>query len=198
MKIPNLSYFKIITESRSNGPGSRTVLFTQGCNLACPGCANFETHEFNDSRIYNSILLAKELAGNTDDGITISGGEPFQQPRALNFFVSAYRLFSYYDKSVIIFTGYTMDELLTLGEDVKEVMNSVDVIKCGRFDKNRLTKDNGFTGSDNQKLYFISSKYSEKDFRPKTDITFDADGMVRVNGTLSFKDILKTAKKVTE
>ncbi len=34
----NLSYFDIAWFSKVDGPGNRVVLYTQGCNLACPWC----------------------------------------------------------------------------------------------------------------------------------------------------------------
>ena len=30
--------------SRTNGPGTRTVIWAQGCSLGCPGCFNPQTH----------------------------------------------------------------------------------------------------------------------------------------------------------
>ena len=33
-----------VSQSEANGPGNRTVVWFQGCNLKCSGCWNPETH----------------------------------------------------------------------------------------------------------------------------------------------------------
>ena len=63
-----------------DGPGIRTVVFFNGCNLRCIYCHNPETWvkgEDNTSveELYNKIDRNKEYFGN-NGGVTFSGGEP--------------------------------------------------------------------------------------------------------------------------
>lgn len=72
-----------------DGPGVRMVLFLQGCNFKCVYCANPDTIETNgESRLYYYEELMKlarsqrPFFGNKG-GITVSGGEPLMQAKAL-------------------------------------------------------------------------------------------------------------------
>jgi anaerobic ribonucleoside-triphosphate reductase activating protein len=66
--------------SRANGPGSRFVVWFQGCTLGCPGCFNPKTHR-TDGREISVDELASQIPGDIE-GITLSGGEPLQQAEA--------------------------------------------------------------------------------------------------------------------
>jgi anaerobic ribonucleoside-triphosphate reductase activating protein len=69
------------------GPGRRIGLWMQGCSIGCSGCVAADTWAPDPDR----ALPVAELAGwcrsvaetGQVDGVTISGGEPFDQPEAL-------------------------------------------------------------------------------------------------------------------
>ena len=63
-----------------DGPGIRTVVFFNGCNLRCIYCHNPETWVKGDENttveeLFNKIIRNKEYFGN-NGGVTFSGGEP--------------------------------------------------------------------------------------------------------------------------
>lgn len=63
-----------------DGPGIRTVVFFNGCNLRCKFCHNPETWGMKDKTVsvdelFNKILRNKPYF-NHDGGVTFSGGEP--------------------------------------------------------------------------------------------------------------------------
>jgi len=69
------------------GPGRRIGLWLQGCSIGCAGCVSRDTWA---AEAGHSVRLAELLAwcrqttqGQPFDGVTISGGEPFDQPQAL-------------------------------------------------------------------------------------------------------------------
>ena len=71
-----------IGESIVDGPGIRYVVFTQGCPHGCPGCHNPQTHDPAGGFWAETDEILSVLAENPLlDGITLSGGEPFLQPR---------------------------------------------------------------------------------------------------------------------
>ena len=76
---------KILTGSSANGPGIRNAVWFQGCTLNCPGCFNPQTHDPEDGKLITSDDLCSQLLSPDTPcgGITISGGEPFQQPEGL-------------------------------------------------------------------------------------------------------------------
>ena len=76
------------------GPGRRIGLWLQGCALACPGCVSRDTWAFEPGRALPlPVLLAwcREMAQDGLDGVTISGGEPFEQAVALSALLEALR-----------------------------------------------------------------------------------------------------------
>ncbi|MFH1265139.1 MAG: 4Fe-4S single cluster domain-containing protein, partial [Planctomycetota bacterium] len=71
--------------SRANGPGLRAVVWFQGCTLRCPGCFNPGTHNPLSGHESDTATLAAEILAirRKIEGVSVSGGEPFQQPEAL-------------------------------------------------------------------------------------------------------------------
>jgi anaerobic ribonucleoside-triphosphate reductase activating protein len=69
------------------GPGRRLGIWFQGCSIGCRGCVSRDTWDAGAGR----ELPVAELAAHCRDriealgleGITLSGGEPFEQPEAL-------------------------------------------------------------------------------------------------------------------
>lgn len=80
--------------SRANGPGLRAVVWFQGCTLDCPGCFNPETHnpeggyETDIDFLFQGIISSK----NPIKGVSLSGGEPFQKPKALLYLLKLIRI----------------------------------------------------------------------------------------------------------
>src|ERR1700735_1556839 len=69
----------IMPASRVNGPGLRCVVFVQGCNLGCPECWNFDTHDFRGTEVAVEAIQAELVSCYRHyslDGVTFSGGEP--------------------------------------------------------------------------------------------------------------------------
>lgn len=71
-----------------DGPGIRYVIFLQGCFLRCKYCQNRDTWKINSGElvsidtIVNTILNYKNYI-IPSGGVTISGGEPLIQAKAL-------------------------------------------------------------------------------------------------------------------
>ena len=71
-----------------DGPGIRTVVFFQGCNLRCQYCHNPDTwdlcagEEMTVDEVINKIKRFKPYFKN-NGGVTFSGGEPLMQPEFL-------------------------------------------------------------------------------------------------------------------
>lgn len=71
------------------GPGRRLGIWLQGCRIRCKGCVSQDTWTFDTTRAMPVRDLAAwcrrtiAAAPDTITGITISGGEPFDQPEGL-------------------------------------------------------------------------------------------------------------------
>ncbi len=74
---------KIETLGLVDGPGIRTVIFFQSCNLRCKFCHNPETwnktkNNYSIEELFQKIMRNKPYYGK-NGGVTFSGGEPLLQ-----------------------------------------------------------------------------------------------------------------------
>src|SRR5690554_4064189 len=100
----------IIEETIVDGPGIRFVVFAQGCRHNCPGCHNPDTHSFTGGVSVPISKLLEQISKNPLlDGVTFSGGEPFEQAEPFGKLAIALK-----EKglNVITYTGYTFEEII--------------------------------------------------------------------------------------
>ena len=74
------------------GPGRRVGLWLQGCTIHCRGCVSQDTWPRDPAKtivVADLVAWCRKVAGNTLDGVTISGGEPFEQPEGLRALLTA-------------------------------------------------------------------------------------------------------------
>lgn len=140
------------------GPGIRSVIWFHGCSRQCPGCV---AYEMNQSTEYSSYEVEELVSRFTTidgvEGITISGGEPFQQD--LNDFgMLLRRLKENSPLTIMVYTGYTMTELM-LDERKKSLLDFIDILVDGPYIES-LDKGQLWRGSGNQKIHILSSAYS--------------------------------------
>lgn len=145
---------------RTLGPGVRAVLWVQGCARRCPGCVagpllpDHEVSQVNTEALADRILSEKNL-----DGVTFSGGEPFDQAEALT--ALADRLRAARDLSLLSYSGYTLAELR---EDPRRapLLDRLDLLIDGPFQE-ALRADLLWRGSSNQVLHRLSPRHSGLD-----------------------------------
>ncbi|TMQ12393.1 MAG: radical SAM protein [Deltaproteobacteria bacterium] len=166
--------------SRANGPGARFVVWFQGCTLGCPGCFNPTTH---DAAAGRSIAL-DELIGELGrvhgiEGLSLSGGEPLQQPGAARALLDAARALGL---STLAFSGYTVEEIRDLpgGPDV---LARLDVLIDGRYVAGERLAT-GLRGSANQRIQLLTGRYTRADVEatPVAEIRIAPTGDVILTG----------------
>ena len=85
---PTLRVHSIESFGTHDGPGIRTIIFLQGCKLKCVYCHNPDTiamdggQEYEVTELVERILKMKPYFGKKG-GVTVSGGEPLLQAKAL-------------------------------------------------------------------------------------------------------------------
>ena len=169
--------YSILKESKVNGPGLRTAIYFQGCNLNCPHCINPQTHDINGGTIMTlkNIKNIINSVKNKIEGITCTGGEPFLQPKGL---LEIVRYAHSLGKTVIISTGYNLEELrkIKLFDTIKKYS---DVIIYGRFHHEELIST-GLVGSKNKKFIFCSNVYSKEDIlsTPKMELIIENGNII--------------------
>lgn len=183
-----MNIHSIIPESEVNGPGSRIVVFFQGCTRGCPGCFNPDTHPsatrtlLTPEEIFEKHLRYLGPTGAISvEGITVSGGEPFLQPHALLGLLELAR--SEYGLSTVVYTGFTMEEL-TAEVELKPALELIDVLIDGPF-ISALKEDSTLArGSTNQRLHLLTRRYSTDDFvmEGTTEVIITPEGVVIETG----------------
>lgn len=174
--------------SRANGPGARFVVWMQGCTLGCPGCFNPTTHEAGGGREVPVAELAAELAAahrtHGIEGLSLSGGEPLQQPAAAAALLDAARALGL---STLAFSGYTLEEIRALPGG-PEVLARLDVLIDGRYVAgDRLAT--GLRGSANQRIQLLTPRYRLADVEatPVAEIRIGPTGDVILTGVNPLK-----------
>lgn len=143
-----------LEHSTVNGKGFRSVLFVSGCHHACPGCHNeaMQDPTYGESisitEIYNRIKKNKPII----DGVTFSGGEPFEQTSALAKLATLLKLEGL---SIWCYSGYTY-QMLTQNERYAPLLNLVDVLVEGPFIASLADPNLKYKGSSNQHIYHLS------------------------------------------
>ena len=169
--------------SRANGPGARFVVWFQGCTLGCPGCFNPTTHDAAGGRTVAIAELVDQLARAARDrhieGLSLSGGEPLQQPDAARALLDAARELGL---STLAFSGYTLDEIRALPGG-PAVLARLDVLIDGRYvARDRLAT--GLRGSANQHIQLLTERYARADVEatPVAEIRIGPTGDVILTG----------------
>ena len=164
----NLKTSALISGSRVNGPGNRFVIWTQGCSKGCRGCFNPETWDskkgFNSGVSSLARYVLSEVECGELDGLTLTGGDPLEQPHELLAFFEELEScdpgLKNLPRGVILFTGYTMSEIESLagvdGDAVRRCVCHCDVVVDGRYVESLRIKD-ALAGSSNQGFHFSSA-----------------------------------------
>lgn len=179
MNISTLNIANILTHSRANGPGERFVTWVQGCPLRCPGCWNPDTWSTKPRQVITSDALAAQIRRTTGiEGITFTGGEPFEQAEQL---ANVVELLNDTKLSVMIFTGYELHELTHPAQ--QRLLAQCDIVVAGRYRKEQRTLTEAWRGSSNQTVHFLSDRFSH--IPPETvacEVSIDAHGRLSFTG----------------
>lgn len=179
---PRLRLHQFLPSSRANGPGLRAVLWVQGCTLNCPGCFNPLTHPQNGGQwAFVEDLVAQICAvGDSIEGVTISGGEPFQQADAILALLQGLRAAT--NLSVVVFTGFTWEEVQRLPQ-ASALLACIDILIAGRYDANQRLA-HSLLGSANKTAHFLSQRYTAADLAdvPAGEIILMPDGDILISG----------------
>lgn len=141
------------------GPGKRIGIWFAGCSHHCAGCSNPELwemkpeYEISVDRLVS--LLCQGFLNLQVDGLTLTGGDPFFQSRELASFLMQMRRWT---NDILVYTGYTYDELLGMRDShIEKCLSYIDVLIDGRYEE---SLNDGFPlrGSSNQKVIYLSHK----------------------------------------
>lgn len=168
------------------GPGTRSVIWFHGCSKRCPGCIAASMHESPEYELWSPEKLAEWILQNRGiEGITLSGGEPFEQPiNLLEKFLGIVKENS--NLSVLSYTGHDYEQLVK-NEKYQAVLRHIDVLIDGEY---RIDQDTGtrWRGSDNQRFHFLTPRYAAENdkwhaaMEREIEIELDLDGSLLLSG----------------
>jgi len=133
------------------GPGRRVGIWLQGCSIRCPGCISADTWRSADQAVAVSEVIARIapwLAAS--DGVTVSGGEPFDQPQALAELLGEIRALSPVD--ILVYSGYPYEKLQ---EFLAAHGGLIDALISDPFELDQ-PQTRALRGSDNQRLHLLT------------------------------------------
>lgn len=138
------------SDSIVDGVGIRTTIWFQGCLHNCPGCHNPETHDLNGGVVYDLEEIKEKMRNlKYQNGITLTGGDPFFQPEAATEIAKYAHVLGL---NVWAYTGFTYEALVSNHDAKYELLKNVDVLVDGRFMIDLKSLDCKFRGSTNQRI----------------------------------------------
>lgn len=149
-----------MSRSRANGPGVRAVIWVQGCTIGCSGCYSASTHPHSAASLVKPSKIAEWLISIPNiEGVTFSGGEPFEQSAAVLQTIKLVRK-KRPTFTVFAFSGHPYQELLSSTDrGVTELLNNCDMLSTGPFDVKLRDKTLLWRGSSNQELHYLTNVY---------------------------------------
>lgn len=145
-----------------DGPGIRMVVFAQGCKHRCPGCHNPETHSFDGGTLVTVDSIIDQAKKNPLlDGITFSGGEPFEQAEAFAVLAKEAKKLNL---NIVTYTGYTYEYIVENFLNFsgwEALLNETDILVDGRYEEDKRNLLLKFRGSENQRIIDIKRTKSE-------------------------------------
>ena len=169
------------------GPGRRIGIWFQGCSIRCPGCISADTWATarrlsTVSNVMDAIAPWLAIA----DGVTISGGEPFDQPKALETLLREVRCATQGD--ILVFSGHPIE---ALRDHLVRMQGLIDAIVTDPFER-ASAQTLRLRGSDNQRLTFLTP-LGKRRFQPYQEFRDDGDRALDVcfddNGAVWFAGI---------
>lgn len=136
-----------------DGPGTRFVIFFQGCPLRCKYCHNPDTWETTGGKEYTTEEVVTEILKYNkyyrNGGVTVSGGEPLMQ---IDFVIELFQKLKQYnihtaiDTSGFLFNEKQIDKYLELIKytdlfllDIKHIDNDKHIALTTGENKNTLS-----------------------------------------------------------
>jgi anaerobic ribonucleoside-triphosphate reductase activating protein len=185
MSVLNLAGF--LAKSEVNGPGTRAVVWVQGCPIHCEGCFNVQFQAFSPATLVPvNTLAARILAIPGIDGVTFSGGEPFVQAGPLAALGERLRRAGL---TIVTYTGYTADQLAE-GDDPAwpALLAATDLLIAGPYVAG-LAKPDPLKGSSNQEAIHLGTKIpvtrgiaNPHNARSRIEFTIAPEGTITTTG----------------
>ena len=159
-----MRYAGIIKNDFSAAPGTSVTFFTQGCPHRCEGCHNPETWDFEGGEEVTHDTILEVIEAITANGLhrnlCIMGGEPLCPE---NQFLTNLIINSVKEKlpgtKIYLWTGYCLEDLDMTNNRIKSILEQVDCLIDGPYDKTKRDVSLFMRGSSNQRILYKGTDY---------------------------------------
>lgn len=152
---------RVIKGVKTLGPGNRLVVWVNGCRRNCVGCVSKRLQKKAPQNERDITRFFDQFEFDDVDGVTISGGEPFDQTEELNQLVKYIVGKQMYD--ILIYTGYTLEELLAKKDErIIYVLEHISVLIDGPYIQELNNNTGNLRGSTNQRIIVLNPSYRHK------------------------------------
>jgi anaerobic ribonucleoside-triphosphate reductase activating protein len=170
------------------GPGTRAGIWLQGCSIGCRGCLSRDTWDAGAGGGVEVTEVLEWVAGLSGrvDGVTISGGEPFDQPAPLLELLVGLDLWRQGlggapEPDLLCYSGYS---LRRVERRHPEALAPLDAVITGPY-REDLPTDLVWRGSSNQELVPLSplgrerygSHVDERRASPPIQVAIESDAI---------------------
>jgi len=158
--VADLVVSRVVDRCTVLGPGTRAVIWVQGCPLRCRDCIAQETLSFDGGVTRTVADLAGWLSSLSDvEGVTFSGGEPFAQAEALALLLDEVRAVRP-RFTAMSYSGFTHAALRRGTQAQRALLDRLDLLVDGPYQVARHG-DLRWRGSSNQRLIALTERYRE-------------------------------------
>jgi anaerobic ribonucleoside-triphosphate reductase activating protein len=167
------------------GPGVRAALWVTGCHLRCRECTTPEFLDFAAGRDRSVTDLAVWIDGlDGIDGITLSGGEPFEQAEGLNALLDHVAT-TRPELSTMAFTGYRVEALADGDAEHRRLLGRLDIVVDGPYLPERHSASR-WRGSENQRVIWQTDRHrpdeQAMDVSAGVEVLVDPGGSFAITG----------------
>jgi anaerobic ribonucleoside-triphosphate reductase activating protein len=164
----------------------------QGCSRKCRGCFNPDTHDPSGGEELSVRQIIERIPFGEVSGVTVSGGEPFEQAEALANFLSEVGKRGLHR---LVYTGFRYEELCgQKDENVKRSLALTDMLIDGAYEKDKPSQL-PWTGSGNQRVLelregeILKQRECGEEEQIDGEVMIDEAGGVTVTGIIDSRDL---------
>lgn len=140
---------------RALGPGTRFVIWVQGCPLRCVGCVAPEWLPFEGGEDIETSALARTIIEADVDGMTFSGGEPTAQPEAVSDVIDRVAA-ARPDMTTMLYSGFSIEQLRRSAATA-DLLRRLDILIDGPYVQAAATGLR-WRGSSNQRAHLLTAR----------------------------------------
>ncbi|MBD3941175.1 radical SAM protein [Microbacterium sp. NEAU-LLC] len=190
----DVRWSRFLPATEAEGPGVRAAVWLQGCAVHCPECFNPQLWAPRGGIVTSVEELApawveQALAAGAD-GVTLLGGEPFEQARGAASIAEAFREAGL---GVMTFSGHPYELLRTWADggrdDIAALLAATDLLCDGPYLRDLPDTARPWVGSRNQGIRALSERYAAEVRQiaasggaDRVEVRIARDGTVAVNG----------------